>query len=323
MTTIPNTAATQVDDVFTHIVTTLVELAKHEGDFMLHDAIFRADIDIDEDTFYGMVGGNPHTAAQCVRLLRRCGAITSKAVYDLVSNVEQMALRIARDEWLRDMPFPLKPLSFYQEEAAEKRESYLVNQREKQFPFSIYVTGCVEYPEDDPMQGTYFTSGTFLLGKAQTIADALERAKDAAMCGEWSIRGEEEDCYDPWMRRDCGPVSFSERTLEIRDGEKRLVIAGNACNLEWYMHVASLEEISRIEEQQKALYEKASYESGWDNYETARQLRQEAEQLAVGIVDECWRNHPDVIKAVEEFHYPAFMDEEAIAFNSDEEAGIE
>ncbi|MGI4183306.1 hypothetical protein ACR2U5_26245 [Klebsiella pneumoniae] len=40
--------------------------------------------------------------------------------------------------------------------------------------------------------------------------------------------------------------------------------------------------------------------SRWDNYETARQLRQEAEQLSVGIVDECWRNNPDVIKAVEE-----------------------
>ncbi|MDR8290678.1 Hok/Gef family protein, partial [Acinetobacter baumannii] len=78
-----------------------------------------------------------------------------------------------------------------------------------------------------------------------------------------------------------------------------------------------------IEEQQKALYEKASYESGWDNYETARQLRQEAEQLSVGIVDEYWRNHPDVIKAVEEFNYPAFMDEEAIAFNADEDMGIE
>ncbi|WP_318351477.1 hypothetical protein [Klebsiella quasipneumoniae] len=52
-------------------------------------------------------------------------------------------------------------------------------------------------------------------------------------------------------------------------------------------------------------------------------MRQEAEQLSVGIVDEYWRNHPDVIKAVEEFNYPAFMDEEAIAFNADEDMGIE
>ncbi|BBS49812.1 Hok/Gef family protein [Klebsiella pneumoniae] len=322
MTTTETITATENEDVFTRVMTTLVELAKHEGDFMLHDAIRRADIDIDEDTFFGMVGGHRQSAAQCVRLLRRCGAITSEAVYDLASSVERLALRLARDEWLRDMPLPLKSLAFYQDEATAKRESYLVNQKEKQYRFSVYVTGRVEYPEDDPMQGTYITDGTFLLGKAQTVADALERAKEAAMRGEWNERGEEEDSYDPWMCRDCGPVSFSEKTIEIRDEKNRQVLAGNACNMEWYGHVASLDEIHRIREEQQALYEEARKESGWDNYETARQLRQKADLLTAGIVDECWHNHPDVIKAVREFHYPAFMDEEAIAFNADEDMGI-
>ncbi|MEQ0006720.1 Hok/Gef family protein [Klebsiella sp. GG_Kp146] len=322
MTTTQTITAAENEDVFTRVMTTLLELAKHEGDYMLHDAIRRADIDIDEDTFFGMVGGHKQSAAQCVRLLRRCGAITSEAVYDLASSVERLALRLARDEWLRDMPLPLKSLAFYQDEATAKRESYLVNQKEKQYRFSVYVTGRVEYPEDDPMQGTYITDGTFLLGKAQTVADALERAKEAAMRGEWNERGEEEDSYDPWMCRDCGPVSFSEKTIEIRDEKNRQVLAGNACNLEWYGHVASLDEIHRIREEQQALYEEARKESGWDNYETARQLRQKADLLTAGIVDECWRNHPDVIKAVREFHYPAFMDEEAIAFNADEDMGI-
>lgn len=314
---------TTTEDVFSHVLTTLVELAKHEGDFMLHDAICRAEIYTDEETFYNMVGDHRHSAAQCVRMLRSCGAITSKAVYDLVSSVEQLALRIAPDEWLKDMPLPLKSLAFYQEEATAKRESYLVNQKEKQYRFSVYVTGRVEYPEDDPMQGTYFTDGTFLLGKAQTVADALERAKEATMRGEWNVRGEEEDSYDPWMCRDCGPVSFSERTIEIRDEKNRQVLAGNACNLEWYVHVASQDEISRIKKEQQALYEKASIESGWDNYETARQLRQKAALLTVGIVDEYWRNNPDVINAVAAFKYPDFMDEEAIPFNADEDAVIE
>ncbi len=119
-----------------------------------------------------------------------------------------------------------------------------------------------------------------------------------------------------------GPVSFSERTIEIRDKGDRLVLTGNARTLEWHRHVTSPDEIEKIKAQQKDLYQKASYESGWDNYETARQLRQEAEQLSVGIVDESWRNLPDVIKAVEEFHYPAFMHEETFAFNADEDMGI-
>ncbi|HIA3612255.1 TPA: Hok/Gef family protein, partial [Klebsiella pneumoniae] len=139
MTTTQLITAAENEDVFANIMTTLVELAKHEGDFMLHDAICRAEIDIDEDKFYSMIGGHRQSAAQCVRLLRRCGAITSKAVYDLASNVERLALRLARDEWLRDMPFPLKSLAFYQDEATAKRESYLVNQKEKQYRFSVYV----------------------------------------------------------------------------------------------------------------------------------------------------------------------------------------
>lgn len=316
MTTTQTITATENEDVFITIITTLVELAKHEGDFMLHDAICRAKIDIDENTFFSMVGNHWHSAAQCVLLLRSCGAITSKAVYDLASNVEQLALRIAPDEWLRDMPLPLKPLSFYQEEAAVKRESFLVNQKEKQYRFRVFVTGRVEYPEDDPMQGTYFTDRTFLLGKAQTVADALERAKDAAIRGEWNIRGEEEDCFDPWMRRDCGPVSFSERTIEIRDEKNRLVVVGNACSLEWYSHVTSPGDIRRLKDEQQSLYSEASVESGWDNYETARQLRQEADRLAVGVVDECWRNHPDVTNAVNAFQQPS-------ALNANVDVGIE
>ncbi|MBZ7653536.1 hypothetical protein FML26_28225 [Klebsiella michiganensis] len=64
-------------------------------------------------------------------------------------------------------------------------------------------------------------------------------------------------------------------------------------------------------------------ESGWDNYETARQLRRQAEQLSLGFVEECWRNHPEVIQAVEKFEYPVFIDEEMTLFNADQDAGID
>ncbi len=105
-------------------------------------------------------------------------------------------------------------------------------------------------------------------------------------------------------------MSFSERTIEIRDKGDRLVLTGNARTLEWHRHVTSPDEIEKIKAQQKDLYQKASYESGWDNYETARQLRRQAEQLSLGFVEECWRNHPEVIQAVEKFEYPVFIDEE-------------
>jgi hypothetical protein len=65
MTTTQLITAAENEDVFANIMTTLVELAKHEGDFMLHDAICRAEIDIDEDKFYSMIGGHRQSAAQC------------------------------------------------------------------------------------------------------------------------------------------------------------------------------------------------------------------------------------------------------------------
>jgi hypothetical protein len=49
--------------------------------------------------------------------------------------------------------------------------------RGRQYPFNVYVTGQVEYPEDDPIYGTYVTEGTFLVGKAKTIHDALDAQK--------------------------------------------------------------------------------------------------------------------------------------------------
>ncbi len=36
----------------------------------------------------------------------------------------------------------------------------------KQYPFLVYVTGQVEYPEDDPLYGMHVTEGT-LVGKAK------------------------------------------------------------------------------------------------------------------------------------------------------------
>ncbi|HBR4688271.1 TPA: Hok/Gef family protein, partial [Klebsiella pneumoniae] len=182
-----------------------------------------------------------------------------------------------------------------------------------------------EYPEDDPIYGTYVTEGTFLVGKAKTIHDALECAKEAFTRGEWIVLEEEgrDEFVDHLTGRDQGPVSFSERTIEIRDKGDRLVLTGNARTLEWHRHVTSPDEIEKIKAQQKDLYQKASYESGWDNYETARQLRRQAEQLSLGFVEECWRNHPEVIQAVEKFEYPVFIDEEMALFNADQDAGID
>lgn len=39
MTKLQTTTATQTDDVFSHVMSTLVELAVHEGDIMMMDSL--------------------------------------------------------------------------------------------------------------------------------------------------------------------------------------------------------------------------------------------------------------------------------------------
>lgn len=320
-----NTPATHSDILFTHIVNTLVDLAKHEGTLMTFEGLLRNGIEVDEEMMESMLGVSQDSAAQCVVQLRDCGAITSPAVYEMVTHVEQLAMRLAPDWWKLIVPWSVQPLRYYQKEAMAKRERFIVRHRERQYPFLVYVTGQVEYPEDDPLYGTYVTEGTFLVGKAKTIHDALECAKEAFTRGEWIVQDEEgrDEFVDHLRGRDQGPVSFSERTIEIRDKGDRLVLTGNARTLEWHRHLTSPDEIEKIKAQQKDLYQKASYESGWDNYETARQLRRQAEQLSLGFVEECWRNHPEVIQAVEKFEYPVFIDEEMALFSADQDAGID
>lgn len=62
---------------------------------------------------------------------------------------------------------------------------------------------------------------------------------------------ERDEFIDHLTGRDQGPVSFSERTIEIRDKGDRLVLTGNARTLEWHRHVTSPDEIEKIKAQQK------------------------------------------------------------------------
>ncbi len=60
-----------------------------------------------------------------------------------------------------------------------KRERFIVRHRERQYPFLVYVTGQVEYPEDTRCMARTLQKARCLVGKAKTIHDALECAKEA------------------------------------------------------------------------------------------------------------------------------------------------
>ncbi|MEX0634742.1 hypothetical protein M8494_34465 (plasmid) [Serratia ureilytica] len=51
-----NTPATHSDILFTHIVNTLVDLAKHEGTLMTFEGLLRHGIEVDEEMMDSMLG---------------------------------------------------------------------------------------------------------------------------------------------------------------------------------------------------------------------------------------------------------------------------
>lgn len=121
---------------------------------------------------------------------------------------------------------------------------------------------------------------------------------------EWGARKEDHDYYDSDFGRDMGPVSFSPRMIIIHDSERRRVLTGDARKMTWYAHVTDPVEIARIAAEQKALREEASMESGWDNFETARQLRAQADDLGAPVVDASWLGNSDVNAALAVFVRP-------------------
>lgn len=52
-----NTPAAHSDILFTHIVNTLVDLAKHEGTLMTFEGLLRNGIEVDEEMMDSMLGG--------------------------------------------------------------------------------------------------------------------------------------------------------------------------------------------------------------------------------------------------------------------------
>ncbi|WP_208717869.1 hypothetical protein [Pantoea cypripedii] len=103
------------------------------------------------------------------------------------------------------------------------------------------------------------------------------------------------------MGIDAGPVSFQPHLAIIRDVAGRIVIRGNVRHLTWYKPATDPNEIAMIQIQQQALYEEAAFESGWDNYETARMLLETSDEVGARLIDEVWIGHPEVLAALIDF----------------------
>lgn len=285
---------------FTRKTTALAELAQIEGDMMAYCALERLGIDDEDPHEFAYV---PLIAHDRIGELAAMGAIDSPAVYEMVSAVDAMINEL--DPAVSSDALP--SLKEFQAAAGEKKAQCLAAILENLKPFNVDVWGQMEFPEEYCSYETYWTSSSMHLGRAWTIAAALEMVSAAWVKGEWNPREEGRDYYDEEQGRDFGPISFKPSLIVISDEKGKTVLTGNAADLSWNEHVTDPAEIARIKAVQEELLDKARFESGWDNYETARQLRNKAKETGIGIVDDAWQGHAEVTAALAGFIHPVLV----------------
>lgn len=152
--------------------------------------------------------------------------------------------------------------------------------------FEVRVIGMTEYPEDDPIYGTYSCEEILTVCESSTISGAVGKLVHIYETDSWPIRDENEDYYDSDLGRDCGPLSFSPRFVAVYDCDNRRVLCGDfSYALVWFKPLMTPRDIATLQAKQCSLREEAAFESGWDNYDTARELRSQATRLDMYLAD--------------------------------------
>lgn len=147
--------------------------------------------------------------------------------------------------------------------------------------FTITCQGYIEYPEDDPIYGTWWTPHVLVLGEHGLIEEAMALAAACVAKDEFDLNS------------DIDALGFRPELVLIRDALDRLVLTGHVKGerICWCKPVSSDEEVASIVQQVDDLRSEASYEAGWDNYSTAEGLRLRARVLAGRLIDPFWQKH--------------------------------
>lgn len=146
------------------------------------------------------------------------------------------------------------------------------------FPLRITCLGEIRYPEDDPAYGSYTVVQTTDLDQCDSLNAAIACIERAV--GQERIDTTEDDA-----------LGFEPRLFVVLDNEQRQVLAGEPWHrgVRWCDPVASDGEARLVVEKASKLRGEASFEAGWDNHSTARELRFRASVLEGRLVHADWR----------------------------------
>jgi hypothetical protein len=147
--------------------------------------------------------------------------------------------------------------------------------------FTITCEGNVEYPEDDPIYGTYWVPSILELGERGLIEEAMALALACVS----------EHQFD--LSPDGDALDFRPELVLVRDALNRLVLTGQAwgAGIRWSEAITSADEAAAVAKRVDDLCGEACDEAGWDNYSTAEGLRRRARVLAGRLVDPFWQAH--------------------------------
>lgn len=265
----------------------LIRLAKHEGRLMMMHSLSAMgtadDGDVSDDVCF---------AAELIRTMLSEGGIATPFAYELASSVRALADGLWPEGWDLlegpDLPGP----EYLQENAPLQREALRQSYIEAARNFGISVTGRMEFHEDDRNFGTYWCDAVVSLGRADSVAEAMELLVQADLNGDWQLS-------------DYDALSFEPQIATITDLNNRVVLRGNARTLKWSVPEADPAVREKLAAQKAELLSQAAFEGGWDNYETARQLRQEAGLLDLTSVHAVWLNDPQVTDALKAYRHPS------------------
>ncbi|MDI3366254.1 hypothetical protein [Pantoea sp. V108_6] len=269
----------------------LLTLAQLEGNLMMYRAL--AALDAFGPDHLDRLLSDVRYAAERITTMLDEGDIATPVAYELATSVLSLIFEtVPPEEWDGvDVP-DLPDLAWLQENAPLQREALRQSFIEAARPFGLTVSGRMELPDDDFYPGTYWCDAEVSLGRADSLPEAMELLVKASLSGDWK-------------QDEQGGYGFEPHIATITDIARRVVLCGNARTLEWAVPETDPAAFERIAAQKQALREQAAYESGWDNFETARQLRQEADMLDVSSVHTVWQNHPHVAEALREYQHPS------------------
>jgi len=147
--------------------------------------------------------------------------------------------------------------------------------------FTITCQGYLEYPDEDPSYGTWWTPYPLVLGQHGFIEGAMSLAEACVSKHEFDLSSVIE------------ALDFRPELILVKDSLDRLVLAGQTwdAGIRWCEPIKSDDEAAHVVQQIEDLRDEAFYEAGWDNFSTAENLHLSARVLAGRLVDPFWQAH--------------------------------